>query len=128
MKIRNGFVSNSSSSSFVIAVKNGKELTVEKLIEIFKVSADSPLYPLIKEIAKIMAGADKWTVQQYRDEYGYGETDELDANTEKEFNKGNGVIYEGSASDEGEGAELALVDMEIKYEDDDIYISKEGGY
>lgn len=54
MKIRQGFVSNSSSSSFIIAYKGDfdneklKALILEKL----KVPQDSPLYFIAKEISR----------------------------------------------------------------------------
>ena len=41
MKIRNGFVSNSSSSSFIVAVKQGVDPKQE--LEKFKISKDSSL-------------------------------------------------------------------------------------
>lgn len=49
MKYRNGFVSNSSTSSFIITTS--EELTVELLISYFGVDKSSPLYGISKQIA-----------------------------------------------------------------------------
>ena len=56
MKIRSGFVSNSSSSSFVVIMKNGKELTKETLLETFEVKETSPLYGFALDITE-------WTIK-----------------------------------------------------------------
>ena len=40
MKIRNGFVSNSSSSSFIVALPNVKNLSKEQILENLKQDAD----------------------------------------------------------------------------------------
>ena len=132
MKIRKGFVSNSSSSSFVIVSKKGK-LTQDKLKKCFDVSEKSPLYHFAKEAAKSMMFADEYSLEDYKEEYlwsdctdaefkeDYPEMCELYENAKK-----NGWnIYMGSADS---CDEAALCEMEINYEDDDIKIEKEGGY
>ena len=53
MKIRNGFVSNSSSSSFIIGIK-GKELGDSELLKVFKIGEDSPMYGLAETFAKLL--------------------------------------------------------------------------
>ena len=53
MKIRNGFVSNSSSSSFLIISKNGK-LTKDMLMKSFGVEKGAVLYNFAKNMAKEM--------------------------------------------------------------------------
>ena len=57
MKIRNGFVSNSSSSSFVLACKG--EPTESKLLDAFKVPVESPFYDLATKIAEQLVEASK---------------------------------------------------------------------
>jgi len=53
MKIRNGFVSNSSSSSFIIGVKAGT--TIEEIqvliLKYLQVPTTSPLYPYVCQLA-----------------------------------------------------------------------------
>ena len=48
MKLRRGFISNSSSSSFIIGSK--KELTEPMLYCAFKINKDTPLKGLLKQI------------------------------------------------------------------------------
>ena len=76
MKMRNGFVSNSSSSSFIIGMKGN--LTKDKLLDIFNVPKDSVIYPLVKELSSvIIEKAEKESVEEYMDDLGYDDEDEL---------------------------------------------------
>ena len=54
MKIRNGFVSNSSSSSFTIWYKG--ELTKENIIKALGVDKDNPLYFFAEDLAEYIIG------------------------------------------------------------------------
>lgn len=125
MKTRLGFVSNSSSSSFVIGVKD--ELTEEKLIKIFKVPENSMIYPVAKSLAKVIIDrAEECTLKDYIEENcGYGK--DL-SDIVKEIVKKDFKIYHGYASDDEGAMEAALCEMEIIYKDDDIIFEKEGDY
>lgn len=71
MKIRKGFVSNSSSSSFVIGIKDG-ELSEEKLLEVLNVPKDSPLFPLANQVAKFLFRRSELVdVDELLEAYGY---------------------------------------------------------
>jgi len=135
MKIRNGFVSNSSSSSFIIVSKNGK-LTKEKIMKVLNVNKKSPMYSMAEDVTKSMLYADKYTPEKFLDNYSYGDTIE---EMEKEFKedypsyykiyesakKNNWTIYMGSADDVDDPI---LCEMDLHYEDNEIIIEKDGGY
>jgi len=127
VKTRGCFISNSSSSSFIIGVKG--KLTEEKLIKVFKISKDSPLYPISKSIAGVMLEANTYTKEELIKENYYEDESELTDIENKIFDKGF-KYYCGTASDEDsyDGAETALCNMNLDYEDDDIIIYKESGY
>ena len=136
MKIRNGFVSNSSSSSFLIISKNG-ELTKDVLMNAFDIKEGSPLYPIAKQMAKEMVDScDKYTIEEYMDNYQSNwenlpeeeyinnfkeDYPEIYENVEKLKSNNNWKIYYGSADS---CYQPALCEMELKYEDDNILIEK----
>lgn len=124
MKVRNGFVSNSSSSSFLIGCKGA--LTPDRLIGVFKVDAGSPLFNIAESFAEILCkNATKVTLKSLLNEYCYDEDDDL----VREVLKKNLDIYTGYVSDEaGDSLEAAMCNIGIKYESDDFILYKEEGY
>lgn len=67
MKCRGGFVSNSSSSSFIIGIKD-IELTQQTLLNAFKIPTDSPLYKFAKDMAAYMSSGESIDEEQFMDE------------------------------------------------------------
>ena len=144
MKTRNGFVSNSSSSSFVVIMKNGKELSKEILLEIFDVKKTSPLYSFAKDLSDwIIDNLKEKNISGIYDNFcgtSKGKIDEeminklvedcnmnqseLEKIVSKEYR-----YYSGSASDDSDDAlESYLCENEMKIETDDIKISGGGSY
>ena len=130
MKIRNGFVSNSSSSSFLIIMKKG-ELNDEKLIELFDVDKTSMIFPLVKKFANdLIYCSEKMTYDELLENYSYGKTkEEKEKNLEEDYKilyeyynnakENNWILYDGSA-DRYEYPTISEISLD--YEDDDIII------
>jgi hypothetical protein len=124
MKIRNGFVSNSSSSSFLIISKNG-ELTTDILMESFKIDKESPLYNVAKDIAKDLKSLSrKYTKDDFLKEF---------ANSEKDFEEDYPSLYEIYKKIDS-SIYYAICDdvdypllysLNIDYEDNNILIKKD---
>ena len=136
MKVRNGYVSNSSSSSFLIITKKEK-LNDKKLMEIFGIDETSVIYSVIKRFAKdIVHCTEEMTHKEFLENYSYGDTLETtEENFKEEYpeyydyyilaKKNNWTIYNGTA-DNYEYATVSETDLD--HEDDDIIIKMNSEY
>ena len=128
MKIRNGFVSNSSSSSFIIACKG--DLTKEVMKQLC-IDKSSPWADFVEKGINLLIenATEKFTtikeLEQFIESDGYDD-DAFD--TLKEYIKQGFTGYIGSLDSDGDGIESALCDMEINYKSNDLIIEKEEGY
>lgn len=119
MKQRFGFVSNSSSSSFMIVVKNGA-ISKEKLINAMGVERKSIIYPLAEKVAEFLAEADEVTMQEYINN-GYDPVPEIIKSAHEHGYK----MYRIYANSDGGEIEVMLHNHGMHYEDENIIIESE---
>jgi hypothetical protein len=128
MKSRTGFVSNSSSSSFIIATRDElkeKELAKKILNNTFgEYKKNSIFGNLSKEISDFIASEYLREIE-VTDADDFGGTEEDFEITKTRFP----YMFIGFADSDGcESYESILCDLEINYQDDEIFIKKEAGY
>ena len=140
MKIRAGFVSNSSSSSFTIATRsrlvfgyNGESLLEGVLKSILKVPEESPLYDIANRMAGcLVAKADEYTLHEMAEEGGFESVAQMledDPFLAKAVSKGMDRFYYGDVSDNDyHSVEAMLCNIALDYEDEDVMIEKSAGY
>ena len=135
MKLRSGFVSNSSSSSYILATKG--EVTKEKLIALFQVPKESFLYSFAVQLADFFVPSEysttkMETLEDVVERYGWrGHTFEETLADNKEvvqLIKDGWTVYEGSSSNEGYGVSPWVCDEDFDFETEDLILRKEGGY
>lgn len=110
VKICNGFITNSSSTSFVISSNGG--LTEEKFLKAFGVSEESLLIDMYtnlyiairKNITRIPSGI---SIRNFLDENGVEIKDEEDVDEiERRYNKGE-IVYWGKLNNSGNDGGMA---------------------
>ena len=121
------FVTNSSSSSFILGVKD--KLTKEKVLNMMKVPGDSPLRELAEEFAGIIySNSSKFKLDEILEDYGCEDISELPDMYKKIIGNDEFVFYEGTVSDEINSVYSILCNMDFHYEDENFIFYKEAGY
>ena len=135
MKVRMGFVSNSSSSSFIIGVPKGTELSHKLIKDALGIDLpkDNILKPLADKMVEILCDrSEKISAEELAADWGYDTVQELlkkqkKSDEAKLIEKGFD-IYRGDVSSEEYGFESTMCDMKFDYESNSIVIKKEAGY
>jgi len=138
MKIRNGFVSNSSSSSFIVGLPKGMSDKKKRDFLLKKMGVDKDsffFYAATGVVDCIMEATPIKTLEDMIEDYGYaslGDFSEDHPNFVEVFNRCGAYeldVFSGSASNEDHdiGGQL-FCEMEWKINTDDFFISKDASY
>lgn len=132
MKIRTGFVSNSSSSSYVIALKRSLEdyfyEARKKIMEFFFVNPQSTFFPIAKEIADLFLVDLKHydTIKEAEEDYGL-RTEALEKFNKREDKDEFKHVYVGSFSTgECDLEEFTMSHITVDIDNDDMIMYFDG--
>jgi hypothetical protein len=138
MKIRQGFVSNSSSSSFILAIKQGRELDEANIRPLLGAAYGTPMYGIAEKIAKHIARrAKKTSIREFLNDSGYDSLEDAVENgwhmtkqmAEALMSAEGMDVYTFYASDEdGDGIESMLCNEEFNIKTPDLVLVGGGGY
>ena len=124
MKVRNGFVSNSSSSSFIVAYKGSLN---DELNKAFKLPQNFPIKNL--NVTKLFENNTNEKFETVEEYLKFVEEDwDIDSEIPSLIKEGFNVIYGSFSSESGDSLEYFLCESDINYKSENLIIKKEGGY
>lgn len=130
MKTRTGFVSNSSSSSYIIALKEPLKDTLydieTRLMDYLDVNINSPFYPIAEEVVSIFLDnmKDCGDFKSAEDELYNKWIEELEDREDLDEFK---HIYIGDISTEDGGIEEFIINyIEMNINEDELYMHFDG--
>lgn len=122
MKIRTGYVSNSSSSSFVIATK--KKLTKESMLEAFQTPKGHPMRDIAEQIcALVVSRAEEPNIDELKQEVEYG--CKISKKTLKLIDDG-WLVRTGSFYTDDGGIDCLLCETGIKIKTEELLLESTG--
>jgi len=126
MKVRVGFVSNSSSSSFVIGFRGNSDELEKKLLEVFDPKSKGPFCNLASDVVSVLARGKSITEQEYRKQECIDDDEEI---CDKDLFDKFGQIFRAKVhSDSGEALDAYLYEEgeDFEHEEDELVIRFRG--
>ena len=126
MKVRMDFVTNSSSTNFIVGIKDS--LTKEMVLKALGIDDTSPLFSLANDIAQfIVAEAKPFPIEEALADYDYETFEDLPNNpywesVKKVLRRGWVILREDASLNEGELAETIVSNLSLVYEDDELFL------